>query len=422
MNRFVFKSYFFDKANKMASFDYAFENGQSFTEKVTFELNDDYNSKALDRALFLAFILIGVSYYKTFPSSRVLVDFPIDKWQSNFFNKVYQEGLGQFAYENGLNRSDLAYFEPNAHDNLNPIDYKGSGIIALQSGGKDSLLTATLLNNKGIDFTAWYLSNGENYPELLDSIGSNLIVSNRSVDRAKLSEALGLGALNGHVPVTYIVQSLAVVQAILLNKADVLVSIAHEGEEPHYTIGDLSISHQWSKTWLAEKLFSSYVDRYISSSIRIGSPLRCYSELRVAELFAEKSWPLYGEKFSSCNVANYRQGANNKKLGWCGVCPKCVNSYLLFAPFLTTSQLKSVFGDIDLFANCNLVSIFKGLLGIDDFTKPFECIGEVDELRLAYNMAIKKSNYHHLPFEVPVSNFDYKRLYEAQNWAIKVLQ
>lgn len=423
MNRFIFKSYLFDQASKTAIFNYAFENGQSFTEKVTFELNNHYNHKALDRALFLSFIIVGISYYKAFPSTEVLLDFPIDKWQANFFNKVYQEGLGQFAYENGLDRSNLAHFTANTDKGSQAsVDYEGRGIIALQSGGKDSLLTATLLNNKGKDFTAWYLSSGETYPSLLDSIGTELIVSNRHIDRTNLKKCLDFGALNGHVPVTYIVQSYAVIQAVLLGKSDILVSIAHEGEEPHHVIGDLSVTHQWSKTWLAEELFSEYVSKYITPDLRIGSPLRCFSELRVAELFVENSWDLYGYKFSSCNTFNYQQGQDNKVLGWCGVCPKCVNSYLLFAPFLSSSQLKKIFNGVDLSVNYDLTDTFKGLLAVDGFSKPFECIGEVDELRRAYGMAVDENNCQELPFQVPKSSFDYKQLYPAQNWAVKVLQ
>lgn len=425
MNRFIFKSYFFDQASKTASFNYAFEDGRAFTEKVAFKLTDNhnYNRETLDRALFLSFILVGVSYYKTFPSEDVLIDFPIDKWQVNFFNKVYQEGLGQFAYENGLKKDDLAHFEANAeYSTVMAPNYTGSGTLALQSGGKDSLLTASLLKSKSIDFAAWYLSSGEDYPSLLEFVSPELIISNRLIDRNNLNQALVDGALNGHVPITYIVQSFAVIQAILMGKSDILVSIAHEGEEPHHFIGDLLVSHQWSKTWFAEEMFASYVARYISPNIRIGSPLRCYSELRVAELFVENSWKLYGYKFSSCNVYNYRQGANNKTLGWCGDCPKCVNSYLLFAPFLPKNKLCKLFGGVDLFARNDLIDTFKGLLGVDGFTKPFECIGEVDELRVAYHMAIKKYDYQKLPFKVPESNFDYKLLYQAQNWAPKVLQ
>lgn len=173
------------------------------------------------------------------------------------------------------------------------------------------------------------------------------------------------------------------------------------------------MTHQWSKTWGAEQLFAEYVQRYISPDIHVGSPLRQYSELKIAELFVERAWDRFGHRFSSCNVANYRQGADNTELAWCGECPKCANSYVLFAPFLPSGELQSIFGGKDLFASPSLVDVFKGLLGIDGVMKPFECVGEVDELRSAYHTA-QARGYTPLPFEVPVSHFDREYEYPAQ--------
>ncbi len=422
MSKFVFKSYDFDKADCTASFNYGFDDGRNFTEIVKFEGGGGYNEEALDRALFLAFVLIGTSYYKTFPTRDVELSQPIDEWQAAFFNRVYQEGLGQFAYENGLSRDDLAHFEASQRPPADAVTYDGHGILALQSGGKDSLLTASLLQEKGKQFTSWYVSSGNHHPALLDEIGSKLMICTRRIDREGLKKASADGAKNGHVPVTYIIQSLAVIQAILLNKSDIVTSIAHEGEEPHVYIGDLAVTHQWSKTWAAEIAFSEYVGRYISAGLRIGSPLRRFSELKVAELFVKHAGEAYGHLFSSCNAANYKQGSDNSNLFWCSKCPKCANSYLLFAPFMPADELKNVFGGRDLFADSDLEETFKGLLGIDGFIKPFECVGEIDELRLAYHLALKTGGYQNLPFDVPDSSFDYQKTYPAQDWAVRMLQ
>ena len=51
-----------------------------------------------------------------------------------------------------------------------------------------------------------------------------------------------------------------------------------------------------------------------------------------------------------------------------------------------------------------------------------ECIGEIDELRLAYHMAQERGGYESLPFDVPKSDFDYMKVYPAQDWAVKMLQ
>lgn len=422
MNKFIFKSYNFDSAKSLAIFDYGFTDGRVFRETVTFQSKPGYDADILDRALFLAFILIGVSYYKTFPSLSVVLDQPIDEWQAAFFNKVYQEGLGQFAFENNLARTDLANFKANNLDSAKPCLYRGQGLLVLQSGGKDSLLTASLLTENNQPFTAWYVSSSQHHPAVLDDLNCELLTSLRSIDHVGLAAAAKDGAKNGHVPVTYIVQSLALIQAALLGKSHILTSIAHEGEEPHVAIGDLLVTHQWSKTWAAEKAFADYVSRYISPDIKVGSPLRAYSELRVAELFAKHSWLKYGSQFSSCNLANYQQGSDNTILSWCGNCPKCANSYLLFAPFIKADSLRSIFGGQDLFTKLDLQDVFKGLLGIDGIIKPFECIGEVDELRCAYQLAQARGGYGRLSFAVPSSSFDYKKTYPAQIWATKVLQ
>lgn len=419
MNKFVFKSYDFNETTHVASFRYGFENGREFEERVQFEKAENYDKQLLDRALFLSFILAGTSYYKAFPSRDVVLQTgSLDAWQADFFNVVYQEGLSQFAYENQRTRDDLAHFVPNdTEKTVAPLSAKGTTTISLQSGGKDSLLTATMLQEKQTPFTPWYVSSVPHHPAVLDTFSNPLVTVQRYIDLAALNESKSQGALNGHVPVTYIIASYALIDAILRGATTVLLSIGHEGEEAHDYIGDLAVNHQWSKTWPAEKALSEYVRRYISPDIRIGSPLRGFSELKIAELFIQHAWKKYGHSFSSCNRANYMQGNDNTQLRWCGECPKCANSFLLFAPFLPAEELKSLFNGQDLFEKPLLQNTFKGLLGIDGVMKPFECVGETAELQLAYAMAQRRGGYKVLSFTVPESTFDYEREYEVQAWA-----
>lgn len=414
MNRFVFVDYSFDETG-LAAFSYRYDDLE-YTEKVQFMLDSQaYDRDVLDRALFLVFLLIGVSYYKAFPVSQVeLGEHKIDEWQAEFLNLVYQEGLSQFAYENNLTRSDLAQFEMTGESG-GPVDYDGRGIIALQSGGKDSLLLATMLKERQLDFSSLYISSSQAYPTVIDEIGVPVRLIGRQIDREALAEATERGGKNGHVPVTYIVLAIALIQTILDGKNTVLAAIGHEGEEPHAWIDDLPVNHQWSKTWQAEQSLADYIKRYIAPQIRVGSPLRQYSELAIARLFVDKAWQKYGWSFSSCNVANYSQGVDNSRLTWCGSCPKCANSYLLFAPFIDASELQAVFGGEDLFAQAALVDTFKGLLGVDGVIKPFECVGEVDELRSAYHQAQARGGFAALPFDVPPSNFDADTRYPSQD-------
>lgn len=417
MSRFIFEKYEYDELTGQASFWYSIEGERKFKEVVELQKPEgEYNHEVFDEAMFLAFILIGVSYYKTFPAQDFHFETGvIDDWQATFLNHAYHEGLGQYASENNLTRDDLVHFYETTSDAKDAIPYSGEGILSLQSGGKDSLLTATLLAQAGIDFSSFYVSSSDKHPAVFDQLGSDLVIVKRLLDREALAQAATDGGLNGHVPVTYIVLSIALLQAILLGKKTVLASIGHEGEEPTEWIGDLPVNHQWSKTWEAEQLFSHYVANYISPDIQVGSALRRYSELRITELFAEHAWSKYSHLFSSCNIANYTQGADNTVLGWCGECPKCANSYLLFAPFIEPGELKNLFNGQDLFEKPLLSETFKGLLGIDGVSKPFECIGEIDELRYAYHR--RKEGYGALPFDVPESTFDYQHEYPLQDWA-----
>ena len=417
MSEFIFQHYDYVPETGVASFQYGFAHGRSFTETVTFSPQTGYDARVLDKALFLAFLIIGTSYYKTAPTTAIsFAQGAIDEWQAEFLNKVYGEGLSQFAFENNLTRADLAQFVATGESDQ-PLPYSGKGIVALQSGGKDSLLVASLLEEAGIEYTPWYLGSSSHHPKLLESLGQPLLSAERTIDHDALRAAQAAGGKNGHVPVTYIVQSIALVQAILLGNNEVLVSIAHEGEEPHAIIGTLPVTHQWSKTWNAEQLFSEYVTRYISPDLRVGSPLRSYSELRVAELFVTHAWDTFGRRFSSCNRANYRQGADNSELQWCGECPKCANAYVLFAPFVPAEELQSLFAGQDLFTKPLLQETFKGLLGIDGVMKPFECVGEIDELRYAYHQAQETPGYGAVSFTVPTATFNYLQVYPAQDWA-----
>ena len=407
---FKFLNYEFDEQTFIAKFHYEGVDGTPFCETITFPKTnfDSSNREILDRALKLAHLIIGTSYYKTHPEKNVSYPYELDAFQTEFLNKTYQEGLSQFAYENDLTRDNLAHFKATVEDNTDPLNYSGKGLLVGQSGGKDSLLVATMLTESGTEWTGAMITNTDSYPEILDTTGAKEIqLIHREIDLDALRKT---GGMNGHVPVTYINMSIMLIQAILNNQNTVYISVGHEGEEPHARIGDLEINHQWSKTKQAEDLFQQYIHSYISSTITACSPIRKYSELKIAELFVEKCWEKYGHRFSSCNVANYKQGTNNSELKWCGECAKCANSYILFAPFLERTELDSIFeGSKSLYEKPELYDDFKGLFGIDDAIKPFECVGEVAELRKAYHM--KRSGYPELPFDIPDSDFDYQATY-----------
>lgn len=396
---FKFSNYHFDPNTGLATFNYEGPTGISFSETIQFTLDNSiqYNTETLDHALFLAFIVLGTSYYKSHPTTEVSLSYPLDDFQADFFNQIYQDGLSQFAFENHLKRSDLAHFKSSE---TTPVPLPAStppanpARFVLLSGGKDSLLTAELLTRDNLPFTSVYISNSDtDLPEIVSAYGEPLVIR-RHLDREKLQKSAGL---NGHVPVTLINESLALIQAILLGATEIYLGLGKEGEEPHAHIDDLPVNHQWAKTPSTQQTLQNYIKTHISDHLTVKSLLTDKNELQIASDFVKYCWDKFGDKFSSCNVANYKQGAHSQTLKWCGKCPKCANSFLLFAPYLPLD--KQPFGGRDLFADPDLTDTFKGLLGIDSFMKPFECIGTIAELREAY--ANRDSSYGSLPFAVP---------------------
>lgn len=424
---FFFEGYAFDAPTMTATFRYSFDGELKFTETVTFDPSSVRPSEdVLNRCLELAMFVVGTSYYKCFPTAKAQYRHKkFTRTQAAFINRVYRDGLSQFIFENKLDPNSLLHVESHEKD-PQALKYEGSGNLSLQSGGKDSLLLGQLLNEQEIAYTTWYMTSTKTYPKIISRLnGKEPRLARRTIDRSGLEAASKNGALNGHVPVTYIVLLYALIDAVLHGENTVLAAIGAEGNEPHDMIGDLPVNHQWSKTWEAEQLLAEYVTNLISPSLRVGSPLRPLTELRIAELFEEICWAPYSYGFSSCNRANYEQGELNTELHWCGTCPKCANTFLLFSPFVIPYELRRIFNGVNLFASENLKvqKAFKGLLGIDGVMKPFECVGEVEELRTAYHMAQERFGEVacHLPFDVPNGRFDYRSFGPAQEWTIACL-
>jgi hypothetical protein len=178
-------------------------------------------------------------------------------------------------------------------------------------------------------------------------------------------------------------------------------------DEPNTSWKGLEVNHQYSKSSMFEGAIAHYVQTYIASDMEYYSILRPLSELRIAEIFCNNYIDKYQGLFSSCNVANFKQG-NTSQMTWCGECPKCAFVFAIFSPFLPKAKLMNLFGSRDLFADDKLRGTFEQMLGIDGH-KPLECVGEVAEVRTALQLAKDSGQYPELEqFNFPKPDYDYK--------------
>jgi UDP-N-acetyl-alpha-D-muramoyl-L-alanyl-L-glutamate epimerase len=203
-----------------------------------------------------------------------------------------------------------------------------------------------------------------------------------------------LGFLNGHVPVTAIVTAAAVVAAVLQRRDAVVLSNERSASVPTLVVDGVTVNHQWSKGEEFETAFAGLVRNRLGPALSVFSYLRPRSELWVAQQFA--GLPAFHGAFRSCNRA-FRQDPAERLDRWCGECDKCCFIDLVLAPFMPALELDAVFGGHEPLSDPTNEDRFRTLLGLGPGSRPFECVGDVDECRAALLLASGRADRLHAP-------------------------
>ena len=407
--RFIFENLSFISQTKKLVFEYSLDQKISFREEFTFPFDfaPHYDKKALEQAMFGAFVMCGISYYKAFlPPKIEFQGKGLSQAQAKFFEKTWKQGLGEFFYQNHIPSKGKIQFPATEKDISAPIDGQTFGRLQKGSlvplgGGKDSLVTAEILKSSGEKFETWTLGKFPLIENMTQKIGVPHVMVERKLD-PKLFELNAQDALNGHVPISAILAFLAVASAILRGHENVILSNEHSANEP--TVGD--VNHQYSKSLSFEKDFQKYVRDFISPDVHYFSLLRPLPELKIAEIFVQKCWKNYSKLFASCNT-NYKlrpsvTATSMSRKQWCGTCPKCAFVFTVLSPLVKREELITLFGK-NLFEDSSLEHTFRELLGLEK-SKPFECVGEIEEVRYALEQARK--NFPEVKkFKFPKSTF-----------------
>lgn len=381
---FLFKHYAFEKETGALLLSYAFRDGPEFEEKIVFPrsarvLSAD-ETAALDRAFRLIFLLAGVSYYKTYiPSALRCEAFPLDAATASFLEKVYRNGLGEFAFRNKVSVDLHFVSEEGSAVRAVPLGLPRAHLVPV-GGGKDSAVTIECLRKSGEPLTLFAVSSlsGLAAPirETMERAELPSLVVTRTIS-SRLMELNKEGALNGHVPITAIISAIAVACAILHGFDSVVFSNEHSASAPNVRLSDLEVNHQYSKSLSFEEDFAAYVHAAIAPDINYFSFLRPLTEAEIARRFAKLE--TYHSVFRSCNTA-FRQDEKQRGKTWCCDCPKCRFVFLALAPFMDKGKLISIFG-LNLLNNPAHLEGYKELCGLSAH-KPFECVGETEESAL----------------------------------------
>ena len=317
IKEFVFEDFDWNPAKKELWLNYSLDGKINFTEKFTFNFNfaENYSEEALQKAFFGLWIMCGISYFKTcLPQKITIKHCELTKSQAEFFTKIYENGLGEFFVENKLNPHDQVHFPFKENPaKFYPPSLNLKGTIVPIGGGKDSLVTAKILEKAGVNFSTWHVGKS---PVILDCV-DNLGKEDLQISREISPELLRLnqeGALNGHIPISAILAFLSVVTAILTGKKNIAFSNENSANFGNIEYMGKEMNHQYSKSLEFEKDFQNYVAENISPDVKYFSFLRPLTELKIAEIFAEICWDDFHDKFSSCN-RNFHINKNPAKKG-----------------------------------------------------------------------------------------------------------
>ena len=383
VSRFRFVRCEFAADTGVARLVYAFDDGPEMTETVTvpgapFHL-DPARAAAVQRALRLLHLVAGVSYYKAAVPAQVAIDsYAIDAATAALVETVYLNGLGEFAYRNGLNlrgRFRLPV-EAQAEPAAQPLGLREHALVAI-GGGKDSLVSIEALRHAGVAATVTWIGGSQLIRACAERTGLPMLNIGRAL-APELFELNRQGAWNGHIPVTAVNSAIMVLAALVQGVDQVVFSNERSASYGSQIAGTGEVNHQWSKGWAFEKAFGEHVQRHVAADLHYYSLLRPLSELAVARQFARTDY--YDAHFSSCN-RNFHILGERPVNRWCGVCPKCHFVFLALAPFMPKTRLVRIFGR-NLLDDGDQAGGFDALLEFQDH-KPFECVGEGRESRAA---------------------------------------
>ncbi|HUP76793.1 MAG TPA: hypothetical protein VM282_27405 [Acidimicrobiales bacterium] len=366
---------------------YAFD-GWHFAERIDFDPGGDWSQPAAIRAARLVYLVAGVSYYKAAaPQFIDLADDALTPNERALLHAFYVDGLGEYAYRNGLDLSSIELRAPSSEPQPVHAAVDADRPLVPFGGGLDSIVTTELVRTQHRDTALFVVSRaGDRFDAIEDAAaatGLPVIRAGRALD-PQILDSKALGFRNGHIPVTGIISAIAVTAAVLDGRGAVVMSNEWSASQGNIAVDGHVVNHQYSKSHAFEAAFRAALTDNFAAGPDYFSLLRPLSELRIAQLFVDM--PQYHRVFRSCNRAFHIDRAQRLD-HWCGVCDKCCFIDLILAPFLAASELDAIFDGREPLQNAALTQQFRTLIGRTPDFKPFECVGDVDECRAAVILA-----------------------------------
>jgi hypothetical protein len=325
-----------------------------------------------------------LSYWKAVCSPKIIIKAGyLNKEQIKWWKDLVLKGLGQFFFENKINFTSPGFLKIVVENKDQPATkhkkrLPQNNVLLPISGGKDSLVTLEILKTTKKKLGLFSLNPTKAAQKIMKIRGGQKpIIIRRKIDE-KLLELNEKGYLNGHTPFSAYLAFLSILAAVIFNYKFIAFSNEKSANEGNVKYLGKIINHQWSKSFEFEKIFRSYVKKYLAEETEYFSFLRPIYGIQVAKLFSNflECFPV----FLSCNKSS--KMLNIKYQQWCGECPKCLYVYAILSPYFEEKELLKIFGK-NLFENKKLLPIMKALIE-EGRPKPFECVGAKIETLTAF--------------------------------------
>jgi len=306
--------------------------------------------------------LFSIQYF-----TELSTDFPITDAERVFFEKTIFNGMAEFRYVNTLPmaaRTAITGQDTKAAVTMptRPL----AGRLLLNGGGKDGLVSASLLQAAGLEFELFQIGTGVAQSRAAKVLSKTPIVFKRLMDERRAD-----GQYQGHCPTSAAIAIAAILTAYLTGKRDVIASNESSANEPTLELDGIVINHQYSKSLEFEQDINHLLQSH-GIDVRYFSLLRPLHEVQIVKLL--ESYPDVWQSFISCNHG-FRKGF------WCMKCAKCA-FIALVATGTSPALARAIFNTDQAIATPALLPHIQSLVD-PHIIKPLECVGTLTECQVA---------------------------------------
>lgn len=301
---------------------------------------------------------------------------------------VFHRAFGQWRYENDLpdaRAPEWASRPVSAGASPRRLDRHAEEVLLFSGGGKDSLISMKLLERGAIPYASLGYSSSvygtaQIQHDLIDRLLDHGVARTRHrllmLDDIYDAPMLALHGQELGVRTMAAAETMSGVFAsvpILLSRGYGHAVVGHEASANRGNLiwdktGE-DINHQWGKSREAERLLDQYIRAELCEDTGVFSILSPLHDVANFSLLRQDVDALGATH--SCNV----------RKPWCCRCAKCAYVWLGFRAYLPAAPVLRIFPE-DLLEVPENQGFFHDMMGLGAHT-PFECIGQIEENRLA---------------------------------------